>query len=127
MKRKQTRFSTEKEILDAIDDAHQRADLAIQSAKELEESIRGDQIQIARCEEIAESTTSTEMEVLEATAHARALEIKIRDSRADIEKLQKRASNLVDRRCKRLGSALSAFRTAPMEQVLGNDKAVVLA
>lgn len=126
MNAKQVRFSTEEEIIRAIDDAQSRAATMLASASDMEAQIKANQLTLDACCAITQDGMRSRREIEEAEWSARNLEIEIKKSRRKIEKLQKRATNLIEKRCKRLGKALASFRTIPMECITGKDLSVVL-
>lgn len=126
MKQRQVRFATEQQIIDAIDDAQGRAEEALAECSRLETEIREKSMILDYCWRMAHDVTVARDDIEKAAQSARNLELKIKKARAKIEKLQKTATNLLDKRCKRLGKALSAFRTIPMGVIVGDDQSVVL-
>jgi hypothetical protein len=120
----QKRFQTEAEIIDAIDDCHMRSKAFMAQAQKKEDEIKSD---IRR---IAEIRATVKWPYLNSKKDAQSellgLEAFLPGKRLKQKKLERSASNLIEKKAKRLGAALSAFRTQPMESVLRGDHSVVL-
>lgn len=116
MKRRQTRYTTENEILAAIDTAKTTADQLIAETQELEEAIR------AAVAAIAELESGH----LDRKAHDSINELRhiAELNRESCEKKLKRATRLLDVKLPKLKRVLAAFRTEPMP-FPGKDVAVV--
>lgn len=126
MKQRQVRFSTEQQIIDAIDQAQGRAEEALAECARLETEIRDKSLELETCYGIIQDQFRSRSDIDRAEESSRTLEYEIKQARSKIEKLQKTATNLIEKRCKRLGKALSAFRTIPMGVIIGEDQSVVL-
>lgn len=126
MKQRQVRFATEQQIIDAIDDAQSRAEEALAECSKLEAMIRDRSMELDTCYGVMRDNLRSSFEIDRADKSARVIELEIKRARAKIEKLQKTATNLLDKRCKRLGKTLSALRTIPMGAIVGDDQSVVL-
>lgn len=122
--KQQKRFKTEAQIIDAIDDCHMRSKALMAQAQEKEAEIKSD---IRRIAEI-ESTVNWPSYNAKKDAQAELLGLKafLPGKRLKQKKLEKSASNLIEKKAKRLGAALSAFRTQPMTPMLAGDYSVIL-
>lgn len=115
--KRQTRYTTEDEILAAIDTANTTADQLITETQELEEAIRAAVAAIAELEA---------RNPVDRKAQDRINELRhiAEQNRESCEKKLKRATRLLDVKLPKLKRVLAAFRTEPMP-FLGKDVAVV--
>jgi hypothetical protein len=119
------RYGTEEEIIKLIDDCHSRAKEKLFASGLLEEEIRESIRDIAALSDLRASC-GDQKKLSDLNTKILGLEHGVKQRRAKIKKLQKGATNLIEKRVVRLGKALAAFRTMPMDAVLGKDVAVVL-
>lgn len=120
--KRQRRFSSENEILTAIDDARELSQHCGIEADKLEKEA----IEHARIAEMLDRLDGTQLRAMEKI-HGNSASQRFDAKRKldETRKLRKRAANLTETRIPKLGKVLAAFRTEPMEPITGIDHAVV--
>lgn len=114
--KRQTRYKTEAQIIEAIYDCRWRSVEKMNQAGELEAQA---------ADFYKRSAVSARAREVQSQNDAWGLKLEGDRAKDKAMKFRKQATRLLDVRFKKLGKVLAAFRTEPMAAVLGNDRSVV--
>lgn len=121
--KKQHRWKSEEEIIQAIDNCHETAKRIQIEADELETQAKE---HIRRAQVMDETLNNKELVKLKAQyGNSASNRNTAREELKQMRKKRKTATYLIEKKAVKLGRVLAAFRTAPMIPVVGNDVSVV--
>lgn len=126
MKRKQTRYTTEKQILDRIDELTNRSDELLQEAlkEDMAAGVALEQIKKLSMEVDRLNEAGRRKEAGDVGMQINKLQFERKQCQERSAKANKSRNTIKDCTLPRMGQVLAAFRTEPM-CFCGNDKGVV--